>query len=191
MEGSVYGWESHWDGLPALSPDGASVAYAYVADDGGRGFPNLYVDVVPVGGDKERTTAIFTAEEVANEDFAQPKLPDLIRRRVAEMNTRLRGWSPMATQAQENAFEEGPQVLSVAGLDFHYEAPKITVKERGRDLLARSLAGGPASSDACDYASRLHSASADTRRRVLVVGLRFAAPPDWCPTIDVYRTLQY
>jgi hypothetical protein len=189
-DGDPYPWDSRSDGLPAVSPDGAFVAYAYALDDGGRGFPNLYVGMLRVGSDAELTTALFTSEEVA-QDSARPKLPALIQRRVAAINARLRSWSAMTTREREAVGFDAPQTLSVSGLEVRYEAPRLVVLEGGHRVLARALAGGPASNETCEYASQLASASIDERHRILLVAIGFSAAPDWCPTVDVHHAFRY
>jgi hypothetical protein len=188
-EGSYESWTSSWDGLPAISPDGNSVAYAYHSDDGGRGFPNLYLGVLPVGAEREQTTTIFTSEEVSR---SASGLASLVQQRVAEANARLRAWSPMETFVVQDRYPEGePQRVSVGGLEWTYREPNLVVRAHDREVFSRSLGGGPAPDDHCSYAARLRVASVDVHRRVLLVGLRYSAPPDWCPDTDVFRAFVY
>lgn len=171
-DGSYESWAPSWDGLPAISPDGKSVAYAYQLDDGGRGFPSLYLGVLPIGGEHEQTTTIFTAEEISQ---SSPALPRLVQQRVADANTRLRGWSPMET----------------GDLEWTYSEPKLVVRDHGREVFARTLEGGPASDDHCAYTAQLRVRATDPKRRVLFVGLQYSAPPDFCPNTDVFRAFSY
>jgi hypothetical protein len=118
-EGSYESWTSSWDGPPAISPDGRSVAYA--------------------------------------DQLVQERFPD-----------------------------GDPQRVSVGGLEWTYREPSLVVRDHGREVFAKTLGGGPASDDHCSYTARLRVASVDVKRRVLLVGLRYSAPPDWCPDDDVF-----
>ncbi len=188
-EGTYESWTSSWEGLPAISPDARSVAYAYQLDDGGRGFPNLYLGILPIGGEHEQTMTIFTSEEISR---SPPSLATDVQQRVAQANVRLRGFSPMEKFVAEERFPDGAtQRVSVAGLEWSYRAPKLVVRDHDREIFSRALDAGPASDDHCAYGARLRIASADVQRRVLLVGLRYQAPPDFCPDTDVFRAFRY
>lgn len=186
--GSGESWTWSARGLPAISPDGASVAYAYALDDGGRGFPSLYVGVLPVGGEHERTTTVFTADEVSS---GAPDLATKVQQRLAFANASLRGWAPMTAHIVGEYIVDAPQTLSVAGLDWIYREPKLVVRDHGRDVFSRALDVGPAKDDHCTYAGRVHVAAVAPARRVLFVALEYSAPPDFCPDQDEFRAFRY
>jgi hypothetical protein len=72
-----------WDrGFPAISSDGRTMVREAVADDGGRGHPNLSIEFVDVATSKvERSVLILDAEEYDPENH--DKLAATIQKRVA------------------------------------------------------------------------------------------------------------
>lgn len=89
--------ECGWDtGFPALSSDGSTIALQHVPDDGGRGYPGLYIHLIDANtGTLKRAIEILDPNDYVapDEDYAKSeKLLNTITARVAQTNRTLAGY---------------------------------------------------------------------------------------------------
>lgn len=165
-------------GLPAVSSDGTRVVVAAVDPDGVRGYPNLRVVELEVGGDVLRTTWILSVDEV--KDFG-PKTALAVEERVETANAALRaeGWSPLSR------LEKGAEGFALpGGMELRYQEPVLrVVDEEGVALVETTYEGWRAPEPGkdcealgtcdCDFPGFARSAWRDERAGVVVIEIGF------------------
>lgn len=107
--------ECGWDtGFPALSSDGSTIALQLVPDDGGRGYPGLYIHLIDANtGKPKRAIEILDPNDYVapDEDYAKSeKLQNTIAARVAQTNRMLAGYRTLVPLGSndELASEDAP-----------------------------------------------------------------------------------
>ncbi len=167
-------------GLPAVAADGSKLLVPVMLEDGGRGFPNLTVEV------RDRADAVLHQQVVLAIDGAAMDQPppsdaaiadanDYVARNHADLN-----WQPMS--ALENGRDEDTgeyrDVVSGDGVELTWAAPRLTVKAGGVVVFDREFPSWEAEPQAagdepCSNPSYLGSVDLDAARKVAVVEISY------------------
>ena len=180
-------------GFPALSQDGAHVAFAFVDGDGGRGNPNLAIRFYRVAnGRKDGEVSILSPDEA--EGGSTPALQQQLRDRAAQATTKL-GEGAFHTMASLVRFD-GEQTGTVEGtaeglkLTWDTEHGDVTVLDEpgGAQRLRKRLRGvhvrGPNCPPTLD--PLLRAAWVDATAGVVVLDVAFQGSDScWEPADDI------
>lgn len=188
----IDGGEFKTTGMPAVADDGSRVLIAWVMGDGGRGFPNLRLQVVDRDDRVVDTRVVLDADQV--EAMTESSTVDVAAHNqyLADSNGTLR-WRPLATAPVEGEAEPGAEPdpmfasawssqLGDVAIRFAVDG-HLVIEQGGKVVVDEVMAGwltkdhpmyeGASADEMCQNPIYLQSVQLDGGRRVAVLGVEF------------------